>query len=303
MAGQPPGYGLASLTVSIYAEPVPRSGAVELVEALQCWAPPHCYVGGLHAGDVGWFLRLDDDVVDGALHVVRDRGEVVAVAIAEPPEALRPLVRPDKMHDLEVAGALLELVDAIPASSEAYSEAASGSAFRSLLSANGWQLDPDPWVALYRPLTEADGAYVDARSSTLESAQDVTDRVAVQRSAFKGSTFTVDRWHQMAAGPGFDPAYEYLRRDDDGRPVAAATGWSAGRGKCAILEPVGTHPDHVGAGHGKAVSLAVIAALARGGASGVTVYTPASNAAAVRTYESCGLRQVEITHAMTRPAA
>ncbi len=301
MAGQPPGLGIASSTVSVSVERVPRSGAVELVEALQRWAPPHCYVGGLHAGDVGWFLRLDDDVVDGAMHVVRDRGEVVAVAIAEPPEVLRPLVRPDKMHDFDVAHGLMELVDAIPAGSQAYSDATSGSAFRSLLSSSGWQLDPDPWVALYRPLTEADGEYVDPWSNTLESTQDVADRVAVQRSAFKGSTFTVDRWHQMAAGPGFDPAYEYLRRDKDGRPVAAATGWSAGAGKCAILEPVGTHPDHTGAGHGKAVSLAVIAALARGGASGVTVYTPVSNTAAVRTYESCGLRQVETTHAMTRP--
>jgi GNAT superfamily N-acetyltransferase len=283
-------------------ETVPRAGAGELIDALKRWAPPHCYVAGLHAGDIGWELRLADEEGDSALLAVRDGDELVAVALADSPVVLRPLLRPDLLQDLQVAAALLEYVEAMPRDSAAYTDAASGSAFRSLLSASGWQLDPDPWVALYRPLTETDGEHVDAWSSTLESPHDVADRVAVQRSAFQGSTFTVDRWHQMAAGPGFDPAFELLRRDKDGRPVAAATGWSAGAGKCAILEPVGTHREHTGAGHGKAVSLAVIATLARGGASGVTVHTPASNAAAVRTYESCGLRQVELTQAMTRPA-
>lgn len=289
--------------MSIVVEALPRSGAAVLVAALEDWAPPACYDGGgLHSGDVGWFLRLDDDVVDGALYVVRDSTEVVAVAVADEPEVLRPEVRPDRVHDLAVARALLELVDAIPASSAAYADAASGSAFRTLLSAAGWDLDPDPWVVLYRRLSSVDGEHVDPGSQTLSSDEDVADRVAVQRSAFVRSTFTVQRWHQMAAGPGFDPAYEFLRRNEQGQPVAAATGWSAGRGKCAILEPVGTSPDFTRAGHGKAVSLAVIAALARGGASGVTVHTPQSNAAAVRTYESCGLRQVELTRAMTRAA-
>lgn len=287
----------------IHCEPVPRAHAEELIDALKRWAPPRCYAAALHAGDIGWELRFRDCEGDGALVRVIDGSEVVAVALADSPVALRPIVRPDRVHDLGVGGALLEFVEAMPRDTAAYTEAASGSAFRSLLSATGWKLDPNPWVALYRPLTEADGVYADPWSSTLESPDDVADRVAVQRSAFERSTFTVDRWHQMAAGPGFDPAFDLLRRDDDGRPVAAATGWSAGVGKSAILEPVGTHPEHVRAGHGKAVSLAVIAALARGGASGVTVYTPASNSAAVRTYEACGLRQVEITHAMTRPAA
>lgn len=282
-------------------ETVQRSGAGELIEALSHWAPPHCHVEGLHVGDIGWELRLADKEGDSALLAVRDGDELVAVALADSPVVLRPRLRPDLHHDLQVAACLLEYVEAMPRDSVAYTDAASGSAFRSLLSASGWELDPDPWVALYRPLTEADGEHTDPWSSTLESPHDVADRVAVQRSAFQGSTFTIDRWQQMAVGPGFDPAFDLLRRDKDGRPVAAATGWSAGAGKCAILEPVGTHREHTGAGHGKAVSLAVIAALARAGASGVTVHTPASNPAAVRTYESCGLRQVEITHAMTRP--
>jgi hypothetical protein len=56
----------------------------------------------------------------------------------------------------------------------------------------------------------------------------------------------------------------------------------------------------MGKGHGKAISIAVIAGLARAGASGVAVWTPASNVAAVKTYEACGLRQVELATSMRR---
>jgi ribosomal protein S18 acetylase RimI-like enzyme len=293
---------LPSLLVSVTVEKVPPSGAGELIDALVTWAPAGCYVGALHAGDVGWQLRLADGSTESGLLAVVDGDALVGVALLDAPTVLRPLIRPDCVHDLAVATALLEYVDAMPRDDAAFSDAASGSAFRSLLSAAGWELDPDPWVALYRPLTPADGNRDDPLCSELTNAADIADRVAVQRAAFANSTFTVERWHQMAAGPGFDPAFEFLRRNADGTPVAAATGWSAGPGKCGILEPVGTDPAYSGQGHGKAVSLAVIAALAHGGASGVTVWTPASNSAAIRTYEACGLRQVEISRAMTRPA-
>jgi ribosomal protein S18 acetylase RimI-like enzyme len=292
---------LAWPLVVVRVEPVPASAAAELVGALKDWEPPGCYVAGLHVGDVGWKLRLGDDG-DGLVGV-RDGSELVAVAVRDSAAALRPRTHPDRVHDMAIASALLEYVDAMPRDAPAFVDADGGSALRSLLSGAGWQLDPDPWVALYRPLTVDDADVDDPLTTRLRNDEDVADRVAVQRAAFAGSTFTVTRWHQMAAGPGFDPAFEFLRRTVDGVPVAAATGWSAGPGKCAILEPVGAHPEHSGVGHGRAVSQAVIGALARSGASGVTVHTPASNSAAVRTYESCGLRQVDVTQAMMRPAA
>jgi ribosomal protein S18 acetylase RimI-like enzyme len=232
---------------------------------------------------------------------------MVAVALRDSDSALRLSIRPEFLLDLPLAEALVEYADGLSADADAYTEAPVGSAYRSVLVGRGWQLDPDPWVALYRPLTAKDAALDDPAdrgvSATLRTDRDVADRVAVQRSAFAGSTFTVERWRSMAAGPAYDSRYEFLRRTVDGAPVAAATGWFGGTGKCAILEPVGTHADHRGAGHGRAVSLAVTAALARDGASGVTVWTPASNAAAIHTYESCGLKQVEVARAMLRPRA
>lgn len=278
-----------------------RNEAADLVAALSSWAPEASYQTTLHAGDVGWHLRLDDtDLGDGLVAVV-DGSEIVLVAILEG-GSLRPTVKPGRSQDREIAEALVSIVDELPAEVGADTDAASSSVFRALLVSRGWRVDPDAWVLLYRPLSAADGDFADALSAPLRSDADVAARVRVQTRAFARSTFTTARWRQMAAGPGFDPAFEYLRRDLDGAPVAAATGWSAGPGKVAILEPVGTDREHTGHGHGRAVSSAVIAALARAGASGVSVCTPASNAAALRTYERCGLRPVELLHALHRPA-
>jgi GNAT superfamily N-acetyltransferase len=277
-----------------------REEASVATEALDSWLAPTTYGGNLQSGDIGWLLRLDDESIDGTLHIVADGGESVAVLMADGPVA-RPALRPDRLHDLSLALILLELTETLMPNGEAFTEAPSGSTYRTVLSSAGWVIDPDPWVILYRPLTGADGEYVDEQATTLTSDEDIADRVAVQRSAFEKSTFTVARWHQMAAGPTYDPGLEWLRRTRDGEPAAGATGWSAGPGKCGMLEPVGTHPDHRREGHGVAVSRAAIAALARAGASGVTVHTPADNAAAVAAYRACGLRPVEYTYSMVRP--
>jgi GNAT superfamily N-acetyltransferase len=290
--------------MSLGVEHVTRAGAGAAVDALKAWQAPGCYPTGLHAGDVGWQLRMDDDVVDRSLITVRDGADVVAVALLDQPSVLRPALRPDRVHDLQLATVLADLAEGIEeGASSSWSEAPGGSALRTVLSSRGWTTDPDTWTVLYRPLTTADADDDDPQSHPLADDGDVADRVEVQRSAFEGSTFTVQRWHQMAAGPGYDPALDLLRRSADGTPVAAATGWCAGPGRCGILEPVAAHPDSAGHGHGRAVSRAVIAALARAGASGVAVHTPVANAGAVRAYEACGLRQVELTTDLVRPAA
>jgi ribosomal protein S18 acetylase RimI-like enzyme len=285
--------------VSLSVEHVTRSGATALTDALVSWEAPGCYPTGLHAGDVGWQLRMDDEVVESSLILVRDDSEVAELAIVDQPNVLRPAFRPDRVHDLQVAAAVADVADSADGATPAWSEAPGGSALRTVLSSRGWTVDTDVWTVLYRPLSRADAADDDPLSRPLADDRDIADRVEVQRSAFERSTFTVERWRQMAAGPTYDASLDLLRRADDGTPVAAATGWSAGPGKCGILEPVGTHPDSAGHGHGRAVSRAVIAALARAGASGVAVHTPLSNTAAVRAYEACGLRQVELTTDLT----
>lgn len=278
-----------------------RGGARELIEELSEWIPRRGGVSSLHPGDIGWHLRLDDVDLSGAFVAVRDRGEVVAVGLVED-EMLRPTIRRTHTDDPEVAAALGDLADALTPGQTAYTDAPVGSAYEAWLAGHGWEVSPDPWAVLFRPLSPSDGDYEDPMTRPLSSDQDIADRVAVQFAAFEHSTFTVYRWRQMATGPGYEADLDLLRRDGAGTPVAAATGWLAGADRVGILEPVGTHRDHVGAGHGKAVTLATIAALARAGASGVSVQTPLSNVSAVRAYQSCGMGIVEHLHPMTRPA-
>jgi ribosomal protein S18 acetylase RimI-like enzyme len=288
--------------VTLHLAQVPRRSVGRVIDALAAWSPPGCYAAGLHPGDVGWQLKTDDPELEESLVLVTDDSEEVAVALFDAPDAVRVAVRPDRVHDLAVAASIADLAEArVPAARPCWVDVTPETALRSTLSARGWVLGSEPWAALYKALGEGDGRPADSWSRPLDTEDDIAGRVAVQRSAFQRSTFTVERWHQMAAGPGYDSSLDLLRRTPDGAPAAAATGWSAGPGRCGILEPVGTHPDHAGHGHGRAVSLAVIAALARRGASGVTVHTPLSNAVAVRAYESCGMRVVEHTRALMRP--
>jgi hypothetical protein len=296
--------------VAIAVERGGRSLAATAIAALADWAPQHGPVTGLHAGDIGWHLRHDDAYLDGTIVVARDGRELVATAVVES-EGLRPALRPDRKDDEELAAALGALAQSLTrsptpspngAGTEVFCDVVPDSALRAWLVARAWSLDPVPWALFHRPLSAADAELGQGLASPVETDDDIRDRVNVQFNAFHRSTFTIDRWHQMAAGPGYRRELDLLRRDDDGVAVSGATTWMAGPGRVGILEPVGTHRDHVARGHGQAVTLAAIGAVARAGASGVTVQTPASNAAAVRAYQRCGLHLIDHLHAVRYPS-
>ena len=211
----------------------------------------------------------------------------------------RPRIAPAYVDDLEVCGTVAEAIDAIP-HDEAWSDAQPGSVLRTLLVARGWTLDPDLWTALHLDLRTAEPFAV---AGVTPTGEDVAARVDVQFHGFDRSTFTEDAWHRMAAGPGFDPALDLVAWDLDGVPVAGATAWSAGAGRCGILEPVATHREHRRAGHGRRVVHAAFNALAAAGASGVAVCTPGTNDSALGLYTAAGMRPVETLQALTRNRA
>ncbi|WP_412539286.1 GNAT family N-acetyltransferase [Longispora sp. K20-0274] len=287
---------------------VARADVGVLLDALASWAPTDTLADGLHLGDVGWFLRFDAEECAGKLLLWTVSGEPVAVGMLDGP-VLRLALRPGSAPAAPVTdpagvdglvGAFADDIGLLLGDAEAWCDARMGSALRAALLDRGW-LDPrdGPWPLLVHPLTPAPDWPAGA---TMVTEADAADRVAVQRAAFDGSTYTVERWRRITDSVAGPAAVDVLVRTPDGEPAAAATGWFAGPGRCAILEPVGAHPDHRGRGYGRAAVLAACAALAERGASAVAVATPGDNTAAVALYRSAGFDHHRDLHDVYRPA-
>ncbi|MEV4896050.1 GNAT family N-acetyltransferase [Nonomuraea sp. NPDC055795] len=246
------------------------------LHALSAWTPADAPAGGLHPGDVGWYLRLADAAVflwtDGAAPVAAGFLDGPVLRVSAAPGADLGALAAD-------AGDLLE----------------PGNDWSDGLPVPGWERERESWVVMSwtpRPVRGRARPVADA---------DAADRVLVQRSAFAGSTFTVERWHAMKRSPAGGLAVETLVRTPEGEPAAAATGWFAGVGRCGLLEPVGTVPGHRGHGYGRDAVLGTCAALVERGASAVAVLTPASNHAAVALYRSAGFTVLRENRDWVRP--
>ncbi|MFC4117082.1 GNAT family N-acetyltransferase [Nonomuraea zeae] len=247
------------------------------LRALCEWTPADAPGGGLHPGDVGWYLRFDDAAVflwsDGALPVAAGFLDGPVLRVTAAPGADLGALAADAEELLQPGN---DWSDGLPVP--------------------GWEHEQkESWLVMSwtpRP--------VSSRAEPVGEA-DVADRVLVQRSAFAGSTFTVERWRTMQRSPAGGMAVEALVRTPEGEPAAAATGWFAGTGRCGLLEPVGAHPDHRGHGYGRDAVLGVCAALAQRGASAVSVVTRSENDAAVALYRSAGFTVVRENRDWARP--
>ncbi|HZM81889.1 MAG TPA: GNAT family N-acetyltransferase [Candidatus Limnocylindrales bacterium] len=247
------------------------------LRALCEWTPADAPGGGVHPGDVGWHLRFDDAVVllwtDDVVPVAAGFLDSGVLRVTTAPGADLGVLAADAQELLEPGN---DCSDGLPVP--------------------GWELNlEEPWLVMSwtpRP--------VSSRAEPVGEA-DAADRVLVQRSAFARSTFTVERWRTMKQSPAGALAVEALVRTPAGQPAAAATGWFAGAGRCGLLEPVGTHPDHRGHGYGRDAVLGACAALAHRGASAVSVVTPSTNDAAVALYQSSGFTVVRENRDWVRP--
>ncbi len=272
------------------------------VAALRQWqhegAPPQ-----LHPGDLGWFWRFGAEATAEAVRTwSRDR-QVLALGLLDGPDLLRLAVAPDARSDEELAHQLVtDLIDperGVLSHGTAYVEAPAGALLQDLLADAGWHTD-EPWTPLRRSLidpVEDPGVRVEVVGPAQAHV-----RAAVQRGAFDGSTFTLERWHAMAAGLPYADARCLVVRDGGGDAVAAVTVWSAGPGKPGLIEPMGVHRDHRGRGYGRDVTAAGAAALRELGASSAVVATPSSNVGAVATYLSAGFQPLPQTRDRRRDA-
>ncbi|MEU5285203.1 GNAT family N-acetyltransferase [Streptomyces sp. NPDC020755] len=275
------------------------------LRALRAWTPPDAPSGSLHPGDVGWLLRLDDATV----YLWTDKR---ADARADPRTDARTASQAEARSSSDAAksapvavGFLDGPVLRVTAAPEADFGALAADAEDLLVPGNdatdglpvpGWEPDTEePWLVFSWSPGPVSSRAVQVTGS------DADDRALVHRSAFEGSTFSVDHWRKMKESPAGHLAVETLVRTPAGDPAAAATGWFGGTGRCGLLEPVGTHPDHRGHGYGRDAVRGACAALVDRGASAVAVLTPAGNEAAAALYRSAGFTLVRENHDWTRP--
>ncbi len=93
---------------------------------------------------------MDDDQEDGSILCVEDGAEIVATGVIDGPDSVFPVIKPARLYDVQLAETLAEFVCAAPSDTAVYAEAAPQSAFRSVLSARSWVIDPDACLVLYR---------------------------------------------------------------------------------------------------------------------------------------------------------
>lgn len=266
-------------------------GLADVVRVLPGWQHDGAPVQ-LHPGDLGWFWRFGAEATAAAVRTWSRDGRILAVGLLDGPRLLRLGLAPEAADDGELARRIVDDVTrpergVLPRRDVAI-EARSAGLLTGLLRDAGWEAG-DPWTPLSRDLTDPVpdcGLRVEPIGPDRAGV-----RIAVQRAAFDGSTFTDERWQAMAAGPPYGDARCLVAYDDRNTAVAAATVWSAGPGRPGLLEPVGVHRDHRGHGHGRAIVLAAAAALRELGSSSATVCTESARVGAVATYAAAGFRQ------------
>ncbi|HTT72714.1 MAG TPA: GNAT family N-acetyltransferase [Thermoplasmata archaeon] len=277
-------------------------GLFGVIRALREW-PRDGAPMQLHPGDLGWFGRFGAADTAAAVRTWSRSGAILAVGLKDHPGTVRLAIAPDAVRDEELADRLLDDLTrperGVVGAGRASVEARTDARIRGRLLEAGWY-PADPWVPLVRDLArpvEPVGLRVERVGPSW-----VGERVAVQRAAFDGSTFTVARWRAMAAGPAYADARCLVAFEPPETAVAAATVWSAGPGRPGLLEPLGVHRDHRGHGYGTAIARAAAAALREMGASSAVVGTPASNTRAVATYRAAGFAPGASVRDLERPA-
>ncbi|MEU4601541.1 GNAT family N-acetyltransferase [Kribbella sp. NPDC023972] len=257
----------------------------------------------LHPGDLGWFWRFGGQQTAAATRTWSRGGQVLAVGLLDDPEMLRLAIAPEVQRDEELARQLVEDVSApergVLIEGKVYVDAPMGSLVLDLLTEDGWELD-EPWVPLRRDLSEP--VPEPGLRTEVVGPEQASERTAVQRASFDGSTFTDERWQAMAAGAPYGDARCLIGRNAQGEAVAGVTVWSAGAGKPGLIEPMGVHRAHRGHGYGEAITVAAARALQELGSSSAFVCTPSFNVGAVATYKAAGFEPLPEIRAVYRNA-
>lgn len=279
-------------------EPVSPDQIPEIDRILKQWEGLYGTDTGFSSGDLGWALRHGPKEATKQLRIVRTKdNEIGAIGTLESPTAIWLSIDSCRLMDFDLAEAIGEA--ALHAGFDEISTASTPALIRRSLAARGYAIDPLPWVHLWKPLTDADIRDQPNVHSTM-NPELIERRIAVNVSAFEGSTFSREKWENMATGPSFVPELDLVALNEDGEAVAALTAWLPGPEACGVIEPMGTHADHRRQGHGRRVLLASFSELRKLGATGVRVFTERDNEAAVAAYHAAGFRVIDLDTTMVR---
>lgn len=293
------------MTITLHAGTI--DALPEVVDEVSSWQDGRSVQ--VHPGDLGWNSSFGAQVLADDLRLWRRDGQLVAIGMVDSDSAvIRMSIDPQVDEDEAVAAQIrADLSDpdrgVLPAD-RGIVEARFGTAFRDLLADSGWR-PGEPWTPLRRSLAtpvEDCGVRVVTIDASTTNEQLIRDRVSVQRASFPKSTFTIERWHAMAASPAYRNACCLIAYDADGHAVSAATVWSAGQGRAGLIEPLGAHHEYRGHGYGRAITLADSSQLAAMGASRVLVCTPAENTIGVAAYQSAGFEKLPDVPDFERPS-
>ena len=163
-------------------------------------------------------------------------GEIGAVAIAEGGDGIWLQISPELLRDGDLAGSIADDIERLGLKSVAYPSIPA--AIRRELGVRLFAIDQGPWLHLWRPLVDEDVQEIPGVVSTATDAL-IEMRVGVQRAAFERSTFTREKWSQMAEGPSFRREFDLIALNEDGVGVSAVTVWLSGTGTCGVVEPMG----------------------------------------------------------------
>lgn len=263
----------------------------------------------LHPGDLGWCMGDGAAAVARLLRVWSRDGCPVAIGLLDAvtgASVIRLAVAPTVREDETVAARIADDLGGrdLLSREAASAEVRFGSALQQALRERGWN-DGDGWACftldLSCPLPSHPLRQVVVDGSVPRAAPDavVRDMVRAHRAAWKRSTLTVEKWHEMAVGPAFRQGRWIVLYAED-VPVATAAVWSAGPGRPGLIEPLGVDRDHRGQGYGRAIVNACAAELGDMGASSMRVATPVTQWPAVPLYATT-MRQLPDVPDLNRP--
>src|SRR5262245_11504101 len=129
-----------------------RAALPELVDALAAWTPAGAPDDPLHVGDLGWFLRFEEDAIaEGVVRFDRE-DELVAMALQDGP-VLRFAMAPRARGDESLAPELEAAVQAVCQPGEAWVDVCAGP-LRDHLQASGWSAEEEGWPVFVRSLAD-----------------------------------------------------------------------------------------------------------------------------------------------------